>query len=225
MAWDESVQGDLSNSFEAPSMITIDKPGEYVIRASTGPMIPTRRETLANGGGGGIFARMDKNLNGRIEKSEAIGNFAIHFETYDLNNDGDIEASESAQFVMGGDGSDVFNFVQKAGINLVAIRLTEYDSGGPLNDGSVLVLIDHDDSGKSYEAVGVEFTDDEHVTDIMAPTPDMVAAIVMVNPDGGTEIYAEYDMWKSYRRNDNSVVWRIGEGQEKATTELVFIFK
>ena len=141
---------------------------------------------------------------------------------YDLDSNGTLEISELAQFRMSGDGSDVFNFVQGPGINLVAIKLTEFDSGGPKNDASVLVLIDHDDSGTTYEAVGVEFTDDEHVNEPMIAE---VVAIVMPDSTGGTEIYAEYDLWKKYRRNDNTVVWRIGEGQEKATTELVFVFE
>lgn len=228
IAWDESVNGDLSNDFAAPSSITISEPGEYIVRAETGPMTPVRREGGApaapNRARGGVFTQNDKNGDGRIDADEATGNFGIHFAKYDINGDGAIELQEMGQFRMGGDGHDTFDFVQAPGINLVAIKVTKFDDGGPKNEATVLALIDHDDAGETFEAAAVELTEDPHMTEPWAES-DIIAGIVTVNPDGGTEIYAEYDLWKTYRRNDETVFWRIGEGQEKATTEFVFVFE
>jgi hypothetical protein len=223
IAWDETVNGDLSNDFAAPTMIKIDEPGEYIIRATTGPMVPVRLDKPRKmTGGDGQIQQMDANGDGLIQYSEATQNLYIHFETYDLNQDGAIEASERAYFTMGGDAHDTFNFLQQPGINLVAIKVTQYDSGGPRNDLTVLALMEHSSAGVTLEAGGVVITDNEAIKS--APSEN-IAAAVMADAEGGTEVYAQYDLWKTYRRNDDTIFWRIGEGQEKATSELVFVFE
>ena len=230
VAWDEAVNGDMSNSFDSPSIITISEPGGYIVRASTGPVVPRRlekpRPANARGPVAGLWTLADKNGDGRLQRAETsiMPNQRIHFDTYDINGDDELEQSEVAQFTLSGDSHDVFNFKQEPGINLVAIKAMKYDSGGPENDATVLVVIDTDESGERYEAAGIDFVDDEKLIDTLF-TQDMVMAVVKPDPENGTEVYEEYGLWRHYRRNDETVMFRIGEMQAKALTEFVFVFE
>lgn len=225
VAWDEAVNGDLSNDSTAPSMIEINEPGDYVLRLTTGPRVPIRLEEPSTGR---MFTagleRMDTDKDGSLTRSEATANinsvYGIHFDTYDLNGDDLISPDELRQFGMGGDAGDVFNFAQGPGINLVAVRITEYDGGHDRNPGTLITIVDFEDGGRRFEAGGVSLTDKESPGDLNP----ILSAHVRADPDGGTEIYETYDFWKIYRRNDNTV-WRFGEGQAKTQTEMVFTFE
>ena len=219
--WDEAVNGDLGNQFGKPTIIPITQPGEYYLRVTTGPMIPVLRKEPAEIPGTLLdtLKRMDVNGDGRLQYAETRANFKHYFELYDLNDDGELEFSEVGQYGIEGDGHDIFDFDQATGINLVAIKVIKYDSGGIRNDASILVVID-EKSGRPRESRGVEITD----KDLNEHTPfgaEMVAGVAQA----GTEIYDQFKLWKAYRRNDSSCYFRIGEGQEKASMEFIFVFE
>jgi hypothetical protein len=221
IVWDESLDGDLSNEFGKPTMIDVTQPGEYSLRVTTGPMIPALRsepavmpKPLLD-----TLKRMDKNQDSHLQHTEARANFLNHFELYDQNSDGKLAFDEIALFEMQGDGHDFFDFIQADGINLVSIIVNKYTSGGIRNDASVFVIID-EKAGQPEESRGIEMTDKE-VIDFEVFAPDIIAGIVRA----GSEIYDQFDLWKAYRRNDSSCYFRIGEGQEKANTELIFVFE
>jgi hypothetical protein len=219
--WDEFVDGDLSNYFGKPTLFNITEPGEYSLRVTTGPMFPLRRDEPAEMPAPLLdtLKRMDKNGDGRLQLTETRENFKFYSKLYDLNGDGELAFDEIGQFRFGGDGHDIFDFIQGKGINLVAIKVNKYDSGGIRNDASVLVVIDHK-SGRPAESRGVELTDKELVGyEVFGGK--MIAGIAR----SGDEIYDTFKLWKAYRRNDEICYFRIGEGQEKATIEFIFVFE
>lgn len=241
LLWDDPVQGDLSNDFTAPTVFEITEPGEYLMRVETGPIVPVRREAGAAPAGRGQQRplRGDANGDGKITRDESAGaGLAIgaNFDIYDINGDGAVTAEESAQFMLGGDFHDLFTFKMGPGINLVGVKFVSYDSGGPKNDGTPLTVIDTradarpgaptsvQNGGRFFEAVGAGLTD---IVDHGGPHNPKVV-LVQVNPNEGgegvTEVYDAYGLWRFYRRNDDTVFWRLGEGQEKATSEIVYVF-
>lgn len=221
MVWDEAVNGDLGNQFGKPTIIPITQPGEYYLRATTGPMIPVLRNEPAEMPGTLLDAlkHMDMNGDGQLQYGETSANFTDYFELYDLDDDGELDFGEIGQFEMGGDGHDLFSFNQSAGINLVAIKVNKFDSGGIRNDASILVVMD-EKSGRPRESRGIEITEND-LYDSTAFGGDMVAGIAR----SGEEIYDQFKLWKAYRRNDDSSYFRIGEGQEKASMEFIFVFE
>lgn len=222
--WDESIDGDLSNEMGSPTMLTIDQPGEYVLRTKTGPMKLLRRDSPVRLSGLRLEAlqRLDGNSDRRLQRDEATGNYAIHFDSFDLDGDSELSFDEIAEFDIGGDVHDLFDFVQADGINLVAIRLNEFDGGGYQNDVSVLAVMDIQ-SERPREVRGVEMTSKskQEMANHQAANPS-----VIVGPAwAGDEIYEAFAIWKAYRRNDPSNHFRIGEMQAESTTELVFKFE
>lgn len=221
--WDENVDGDFSGERGSPTMIEITEPGEYIIRTVTGPMIPERLETP-----GPIRPMLpqtresDKNGDGLISRDEATANYGARFDTYDINGDGFIDEVERSSFANTGDVNDLFSFVQAPGVNLVAIKLLQFDAGGPHNAGTPLVVIDTDKDGNSSQVQAVGLTNDVSHTFYTNP---VTVGHFEPNPDGSVELYAATGLWKYYRRNDDRVYFRLGEGQEKATAELLFVFQ
>jgi hypothetical protein len=224
LLWDESVDGDLSDDMNNPTLIAIDQPGEYVLRATTGPIVLVRRDQPVELAGLRLEAlqRLDENSDTRLQRSEAAGNYAVYFETFDLNNDDELAFDEISQFEFEGDVHDLFDFVQAVGINLVAIRISSFDGGGAQNDASVVVVMDHT-SGRPREARGVEITSksESELGRYQSANPSVIAGPARA----GEEIYEQFGIWKAYRRNDESNHFRIGEMQAKSTTELLFIFE
>ena len=226
--WNESVDGDLPNEVAAPKVFSISEPGEYLLQLTTGPVFPVRLETpLEEIPRRQSFAlrRLDTNGDSRLQRSEVVSdaNYTRFFELYDANGNNEIEFPEEILWIgSDGDSGDLFTFEQADGVNLVAITLKHFDSGGPRNDVSAFAVMDSRYVGPQGEVGGVQMTD----LDPEAPTRrgEAMAATVNPNPDG-VEIYERYDLWKAYRRNDPTSYFRIGEGQEKAITELIFVFE
>jgi hypothetical protein len=240
LLWDDSVQGDLSNDFTAPTMFEITEAGEYLMRVETGPIVPVRREGRATQAGGSRRPlRGDANGDGRITRDESGGaglSVGANFDIYDIDGDGAITAEERAQFRLGGDFHDLFDFKMGPGINLIGVKFVSYDSGGPKNEGTPLTVIDTradaspgapptvQNGGRFFEAAGAGLSD---LVDHGGPhNPKVVLVQVNPNPEGEgvTEVYDDYGLWRFYRRNDDSVFWRLGEGQEKATSEIIYVF-
>ena len=222
--WDESVDGDLSNDMGAPTLLAIDNPGEYLLRTTTGPLVLMRREQPAEISGLRLEAlqRLDENSDSRLQRLEAAGNYAAHFQTFDLDGNDELAFDEIAQFDLGGDVHDLFDFVQADGINLVAVKVNKFDGGGAQNDVSVLVVMDLQ-SGRPREARGVEITSksEQEMANHQAANP----TVILGPARAGEEIFEEFDVWKTYRRNDVSNHFRIGEMQARAATELIFVFE
>ena len=68
LLWDESVDGDLSNVMGSPTELRIDRPGQYLLRATTGPLEILRREQPVPLTGLRLEAlqRVDVNSDGRL---------------------------------------------------------------------------------------------------------------------------------------------------------------
>jgi hypothetical protein len=224
LLWDESVDGDLSNDMNNPTLIAVDQPGEYLLRATTGPIALVRRDEPVELAGQRLEAlqRQDASSDRRLQRSEATQNYAVFFETFDLNNDDELEFDEISQFAFEGDVHDLFDFVQADGINLVAITISSFDGGGPQNEASVVVIMDRK-SGRPREARGVEITSisESELGRDQSANPSVIKGPARA----GDEIYGQFEIWKAYRRNDDSNLFRIGEMQAKSTTELLFIFE
>ena len=222
--WDESVDGDLSDDMGAPTLLAIDNPGEYLLRTTTGPMELLRREQPAEISGLRLEAlqRLDGNMDSRLQRSEATGNYAVHFQTFDLDGNNELAFNEIAQFDLGGDVHDLFDFIQADGINLVAIKVNGFDGGGAQNDVSVLVVMDHK-LGRWREARGVEITSksEQEMANHQAANP----TVILGPARAGMEIFEKFEIWKAYRQNDVSSHFRIGEMQARAVTELIFVFE
>ena len=224
LLWDEETDGDLSNEMGSPTMLTIDQPGEYMLRTNTGPMVLSRREQPAPLSGLRLEAlqRLDANSDRRLQRPEAAGNYAVHFHAFDLDGNDELDFDEIAHFDMGGDVHDLFDFVQADGINLVGIVVNSFDGGGDQNDVSVLVVMDLQ-SGRPREARGVEITSksEQEMANHQAANP----AVIHGPARAGDDIYETYQVWKAYRRNDPSNHFRIGEMQAESSAELVFVFE
>ena len=221
--WDETADGDLSSTLGEPSMFSITAPGRYTVRLNTGPIIPMRVAAPINLSVAqrNNFKRADSNGDSRLQRSEIVEGslYAYHMSAYDINADAEITLSELAMFTDGGDPQDLFNFTQSNGINLLEIIVVSYDSGGPKNGLSGFGFID-ERSGEAVESGGVQITDTDDSTDF----PPTMAGKVNPAPSG-MEVYAHFDLWKKYRRNDKTSYFRIGEAMEIASTELIFVFE
>ena len=222
--WDESIDGDLSNDMDSPTLLSVDRSGEYVLRATTGPMTLQRMDRPVEIAGQRLEAlrRLDQNVDGRLDRSEAEGNYAENFETFDLNDDNEVTFQEIGQFRLGGDIHDLFDFVLAPGINLVSIKVNRFDGGGVGNDASVFVVMDRE-SGAPREARGVEMTSksDVELANYQVASPQHIAGPVRA----GAEVYAQFEVWRAYDRNDSSNFFRLGEMQAMSRTELLFVFE
>ena len=145
----------------------------------------------------------------------------MYFQTFDIDGDNELGFEEIAQFDMGGDVHDLFDFVQADNVNLAAIVVNEFDGGGAQNDVTVLVVMDLS-SSRPREARGVEITSKstEEMEHHQPANPTAIVGLAWA----GEEIYDAYGMSNAYRRNDPSNHFRIGEMQAQSTTELIFVF-
>jgi hypothetical protein len=225
--WDENTQADLSSRLGEPTIFTISEPGAYVLRLTTGPLSPEKVDgpVTRSAPARRNLQRMDANGDKKLQRSELTpgSNIGLHFDVYDVDGNGEVSLEEMGQFRLSGDGSDLFSFQQADGINLISMTINSYDSGGPNNDVTALGFMD-EKTGEAVETPGVQLRDTDDMSKLRRARR---ANVNSVNPNvsGGVEVYEQFDLWKTYRRNDETIYFRAGEGQEKALTEVTFVFE
>ena len=225
--WDEHTQADISSTLGEPTIFTISEPGAYVLRLTTGPLAPVKvdKPRQLSVPARRNIERMDANGDQILQHSELTpgSNIALNFDIYDADGNGEVSNEELGQFRLAGDGADLFNFLQADGINLVSITINSYDSGGPNNDVTALGFMD-EKTGEAVETPGVQLRDTDDMSKLRRARRSNVNS-VNPNVSGGVEVYEQFDLWKTYRRNDETIYFRAGEGQEKALTEITFVFE